>query len=71
MKTVEIILCKKCLGNGVTLKEYLMRGTDSYKICAECNGSGRMKKITEIIYQPYKGLNKKGVQDEKQFSKTE
>ena len=57
-KTIEIILCTMCKGEGVQRhdemtsyhkREYTTHVTE----CKWCNGSGRRLKTTEIKYEPY------------------
>jgi len=59
MKEVEIVLCPDCKGKGEIhtdiLIDYHKRDYDTkVETCKRCNGSGRLRKITEVKYEAFK-----------------
>lgn len=59
MRTFEIMLCSACKGSGVIRGDEM---TDYHKCdyithvkdCKNCNGTGRLHKITTVTYEPFK-----------------
>ncbi len=58
-KTVEIVICTSCNGTGKiftdVLVDYHKREYDTHvEECKHCNGSGRLKKVTTVVYEGFK-----------------
>jgi hypothetical protein len=58
-KTVEIVICTSCKGTGKiftdVLVDYHKREYDTIvEKCERCNGSGRLQKITTVVYEVLK-----------------
>ena len=58
MNTIEVVLCSMCKGEGVIcndeLVDYHKRDYVTHVLeCKICKGSGRLKRITTVTYEPH------------------